>query len=198
MFYTFCDSSRDFHYPRTQICCLCKRATTSTNTKGSPSQTCSTFCSLSSTHDHFCSLLLRLPLPSNDSKVQISVHILSIPIFLLLQKKTMYTILQKLDVIEQRLTSPTYRGHISTGSTYFIAADDKKWVPANKLQEEAIQKFMSQDETTRIDLGAEKGYFNFKSIGSGQSNRVYAIQDRSPPHVFREIHTIEQGGYVGS
>ena len=82
-------------------------------------------------------------------------------------------------------TGGAYRGKIEKGSIYFIASDDGGWVAATDLQAIAIEKFFRHD-TNKIVLD-ETNYFNFKFIGNGQSDRRYAIQDRTPPHVYREI-----------
>ena len=108
----------------------------------------------------------------------------------------MYAILQKLDDIEQRLATPTtYRGTIPKGSIYFIASDDGLWVPATEVQAIAIEKFFGQDTHTKIHVD-KHNYFNFKFIGLGQSDKRYAIQDRTWPHVYREIFKLSSKGSV--
>lgn len=110
----------------------------------------------------------------------------------------MYTILSKLDKIDQHLQTyqTPYRGTITSGSTYFIKSDSPGWVPATAEQVKAFNMFLEQDQTTQI-YTSPTSYFNFRFIGSGQSDRRYAIQDRTPPHVFREIQSLPDDGFVG-
>ena len=112
----------------------------------------------------------------------------------------MYTILQKLDVIEQQLATPAYRGTIQNGSIYFIAADEEGWVPATKLQAQAIYQYTNQNDKLdlRINLGVDDSgkqiYFNFIHIGDGQNDRRCAIQDRTYPNIYREFIMFDKRG----
>ncbi len=114
-------------------------------------------------------------------------------------QKKMYTILQKLDGIHERLDqigSASYRGQIKNGSVYFIKSDVPGWVPATAEQHMAFEKFLDQD-TSKIFTDKDNGkYFLFKFIGAGMGDKRYAIQDRTPPHKFREIIQLPDDGYV--
>ena len=64
-------------------------------------------------------------------------------------------------------------------------------------QIEAYKTYMQLDGPQKITV-TDGSYYMFKPIGSGQSDRRYAIQDRSTPRVFREILVIDADGYVGA
>lgn len=102
-----------------------------------------------------------------------------------------------------KVASHSYRGATSStgkqkhsgpdtlvGHNWFIAADNGGWLPAKEQQVVAIEAFIQQDETNKIPVGLS--YYNFLFIGRDQSDRRYAIQDRTKPHKFREfIHLVK-------
>ena len=85
----------------------------------------------------------------------------------------------------------TSKGDSLKGDNWFVAADNGGWLPAKTEQVVAIEAFLKQDETRTILVG--KGYYNFVRIGEGQSDRRYAIQDRTGLHKYREFTYLREG-----
>ena len=82
------------------------------------------------------------------------------------------------------------------GAKWFIAAENGGWFAARPMQVEAIETFLSQDRDQMIRV-SDGTFYRFRYIGSGQSDRRYAIQDRNKNGVYREIARLDPG-FVGS
>lgn len=106
-----------------------------------------------------------------------------------------YGLIAALVVLVGLLLKRYFTSTAPTSSTWFIAADDKNaWFAANPLQVKAIEKWNSSDDVgPKVDVDSDN-FFNIKRIGNeGQSDRRYAIQDRSAPYRYRQFKSLGAG-----